>query len=608
MRGLLGKACWRARWVSHQHGWRWLALALLSSTPMTLLAAATPTEATPHAVTVQIEGIDGEPLAAARTALSLVSYQSRKSIGAARLERLLGLVPKQIADALEVFGYYHATAQTTVTPRAGDSTLVQIQVDRGAPVRVAMLDLKIEGAAGKNRRIRRLLAEFAPAVGAVFDHRHYEQSKARIERALLRRGYFDQQLIEPRVEIRRETSLAEVRLHWRAGTRYLMGTVTFEGGQFSDAFLQRYIPWQAGDRYDQQRIEALQQALAAANYFSMIEVIPDLPHSHDLQVPIRVRLTPAKRTAYNIGLSYETDIGFGVRTGVERRWLNRHGQVLAAELSMAEKLTDSSVDYRIPRRSGAEDFYLAGVRYRDENTSVVDARSTLFSAGTTIGRDQWNGALSVNALTGSFLVGSRASFDPRRNSHMLYPELNVARFYGSNRVRPEAGASLRVTLRAASSNLQSSVDLLQIRTEARGIAALSPANRILLRAELGATETNRFSLLPPELRFFAGGDRSVRGYAYQSLGDRDAEGTAIGGRFLTTFSSELEHTFLPGWSAAVFFDGGDVFSHGLPQFRFGTGVGLRWASPVGPIRVDIGHGLNHPDSNFELHISAGPDL
>ncbi|PJA41428.1 MAG: hypothetical protein CO182_06690, partial [Lysobacterales bacterium CG_4_9_14_3_um_filter_62_6] len=145
MRGLLGKACWRARWVSHQHGWRWLALALLSSTPMTLLAAATPTEATPHAVTVQIEGIDGEPLAAARTALSLVSYQSRKSIGAARLERLLGLVPKQIADALEVFGYYHATAQTTVTPRAGDSTLVQIQVDRGAPVRVAMLGLKIEG-------------------------------------------------------------------------------------------------------------------------------------------------------------------------------------------------------------------------------------------------------------------------------------------------------------------------------------------------------------------------------------------------------------------------------------------------------------------------------
>lgn len=592
----------------HRCSYRWLAVVVLLSTAMTLFAATEKAPPKSRAVAVRIDGIDGEQLAAARAALSIVSYESRKSIGAARLQRLLGQAPAQVAGALEIFGYYHANTQSTVTPRAGDSTLIQIQVTRGTPVRVSVLDLRIEGAAGDNRRIRRLLKEFAPAQGAIFDHRRYEESKAKIERALLRRGYFDQQLIEPRVEIRRETSLAEVRLHWRTGTRYLMGAVRFEGAQFSADFLQRYIPWQAGDRYDQQRIEALQQALAAANYFSTIEVIPDLANSHDLQVPIRVVLTPAKRTAYSVGLSYETDIGFGIRTGVERRWLNRHGHVLATEVNLAQKLTDISFDYRIPRSSGAEDFYLGGVRYRDEHTSVVDARSTLYSIGATVGHAQWNGAVSFNALDGSFLVGSRDAFDPRSNSRMLYPELNATRFYGSNRVRPEAGASIRVTLRAASSSLQSTADLLQIRTEARAIASPSSATRVLLRGEIGATETDHFSRLPPELRFFAGGDRSVRGYGYQSLGDRDAEGNAIGGRFLTTFSSELEHTFLPGWSAAVFFDGGDVFSHGLPQLRYGTGIGLRWASPVGPIRVDIGHGLNHPDSPFELHISAGPDL
>src|SRR5690606_37572099 len=109
-------------------------------------------------------------------------------------------------------------------------------------------------------------------------------------------------------------------------------------------------------------------------------------------------------------------------------------------------------------------------------------------------------------------------------------------------------------------------------------------------------------------RFFAGGDRSVRGYGYQDLGDRDEEGLAIGGRYLATTSIEYEREFRPGWSAAAFVDAGDVWSRGRPHLDFGVGAGLRWQSPVGPIRIDVAHGFDEIAGGWQLHLSAGPDL
>jgi translocation and assembly module TamA len=154
----------------------------------------------------------------------------------------------------------------------------------------------------------------------------------------------------------------------------------------------------------------------------------------------------------------------------------------------------------------------------------------------------------------------------------------------------------------------SDVSLLQGRATLKGIVPAGLGARLIAQLTLGATSTQDFARLPPELRFFAGGDRSVRGYGYQDLGDRDAEGLAIGGRYLATTSFEYEREFRPGWSAATFVDAGDVWSEGRPQLEFGVGAGLRWQSPVGPIRIDVAHGFDEIAGGWQLHLSAGPDL
>ena len=141
---------------------------------------------------------------------------------------------------------------------------------------------------------------------------------------------------------------------------------------------------------------------------------------------------------------------------------------------------------------------------------------------------------------------------------------------------------------------------------------MGQADRLILRAEGGATWTDDLVALSPSLRFFAGGDRSIRGYAWREVGPRTPppDNFALGGRYVVTASAEYEHYFKGGpWGMAAFVDSGDAFDNkGDFRLRTGVGVGARWRSPIGGVRIDVAHGLNDPDSSFQLYLSLGARL
>src|SRR5690606_3606627 len=111
-------------------------------------------------------------------------------------------------------------------------------------------------------------------------------------------------------------------------------------------------------------------------------------------------------------------------------------------------------------------------------------------------------------------------------------------------------------------------------------------SRILLRGSVGAMEVDAFDELPPDLRFFCGGDRSVRGFDYQAIGSVNSAGDVIGGNNKLEGSVEVEHYFKRDWGAAAFVDAGDAFRGGDFSVNVGVGLGLRWKSPVGVLRLD----------------------
>jgi len=221
----------------------------------------------------------------------------------------------------------------------------------------------------------------------------------------------------------------------------------------------------------------------------------------------------------------------------------------------------------------------------------------------------------VHALAGNFTVA-----DQQGTTTLLYPEVSLTRKKTDNIDFTRNGYSFTVTARAGGG----ATTFEQVVADAKYIHALGDSNRLILRGSLGATQVADFDKLPPELRFFAGGDRSIRGYAYQTIGPLDTSGKVIGGKQLAVFSTEFEHYFTPTWGIATFIDTGNSFSgnslapstplgappiDGGSKLKIGTGLGLRWRSPVGMVRVDLGTPINDPlHGGVQLHLTIGPDL
>jgi len=188
------------------------------------------------------------------------------------------------------------------------------------------------------------------------------------------------------------------------------------------------------------------------------------------------------------------------------------------------------------------------------------------------------------------------------------PGVDWTRLHTDNTIRANRGSKLELEARGAADAVLSDSSFVQVILHGKWVWSPSDQARILFRSELGAMYDSDFAKLPPSVRFFAGGDNSIRGYDYNTLGPTDSSGQVIGGSELAVASLEFERKVRPHWSVAVFVDSGNAFDRGAFSAKTGAGIGARWLSPLGPIRVDIAHPFEDPTSSWRLHITLGPDL
>lgn len=592
---------------------RALAAVLLS------LAATSVTAA--H-ISAQVDGVGG-PLKDAVIAGIEVAQYGQRDVTAAQARRLYERAQDQARSALEAYGYYNVTVSGELKERGADYVAV-LHVTPGEPVKVSALDIRLDGDAEGQKGVQKAMAAFAPARGQPLDQGVYEKSKATIQAALFGSGYLDAQLVTHQVEVTRAANTAEVHLAWKVGSRYRFGATTFEGGQFPDDFMQRYIPWHEGDFYTQDKVLGFQQRLIDADYFSISQVQPDIDNAHDGIVPINVMLAPAKRTIYTGGVFIGTDTGPGVRGGIERRWINLRGHKLKFDALAATQLKTASVQYQIPLAGPDNHNVNFGVTWRDENTDSSTSRTFGLAATDSRVWQGWTRTLGLKFLTGNFEVANIQG-----STTMLYPEASLARKQADDPMFVRHGYSLTLSARAAQQGLLADTRFGQVGADAKWIRGVGENARFIARGSLGATSVGDFAKLPPELRFFAGGDRSIRGYAFQGIGtplpadqvpialarcaaqpSRTCQTLIIGGRNLAVASAEYEYYFKPNWGVATFIDTGDAFNTFSDyRQRIGTGFGARWRSPVGMVRADLGFPIHDKNaSGVELHIVIGPDL
>jgi translocation and assembly module TamA len=523
----------------------------------------------------------------------------------ARVRRLYRRADTEIRQALEVYGYYAPTIDKSLG-RDGDCWQATFTVKRGPRVKIRSLKISVSGPGAADEMLSGRDAQPDFAVGEGLNQRAYDAWKLSLAGLARRRGYFDGRFSRSVIDVYPEKLAADIRVDYDSGERYRFGPVEFDQSVVEPELAARFVGFREGDPYDADRINDLYTALLASGYFQGVEVITTPRPGPSPDVLVTVALTAGKSRTWTTGLGYATDTGAKFRLDYRNQRRNDKGHQLEFNSQVSKVLGGAAISYRLPDGKRHDEWFSINMGYKYENPE--DSRSDEFRLGLQQSRRRrgdWRETRFVDYIHESFRVG-----DERGTSDLIVPGISWAEQPLLLTGRPRFGRRLNLKLSGTDEWLGSDTAFVQVETGGKLILPLGANARVLTRLEAGWTIKDDFSDLPFSVRYFAGGDGSVRGYDYKALGPTDIDGNVIGGANKLVGSLEFDARVFNNWSAAVFVDSGNAFnSFSAMSLKTSVGAGIRWYSPLGPVRFDVAVPLDRdaPDS-YRIHISLGPDL
>nr|BFD43091.1 autotransporter assembly complex family protein [Pseudomonas sp. FFPRI_1] len=511
---------------------------------------------------------------------------------------------EQAKKAAQALGYYQAHIESEV--RGGEKPRLLLRIDPGEPVHLRNVTIRVEGPAASLKSFRTPSSDQLKP-GAVLNHGHYEDAKRLIQNQASRYGFFSGRFTRQQLAVDPQAGVADIELVYDSGPRYALGKVSFTGDSlFDEDLLRRMVPFKTGAPYDSELIAELNQALQSSGYFEGVRVDAAPTAAEHEVIPVAVQLETRKPRTMGLGLGYSTDVGPRVKANWTRHWVNPQGHSYGWEAEVSQPRQNVGLWYDIPLDPPLTDKLRFAGGYQNEELAGTDTLSKLLTIGP-----EWHSKLPSGWQRVVSLKYQREEYrlgDDSGLSNLLMPGLTYSYLRSDNRIDPHNGYRIQFDTKLAKEGVGSDTNLLYGTVLLKGLTTVWDNHRFLGRVQFGGSATNGYKSIPPSLRFFAGGDQSVRGYDYQTLSPENSEGDRIGGRYMVAGSVEYQYSIAEKWRIATFVDQGNSFNKlELPNLKTGVGMGVRWVSPVGPIRVDLAHAMND-DGGIRLHFSMGPEL
>ena len=517
-----------------------------------------------------------------------------------------GLIRRQILansqQALQAMGYYESTLSLQTDQQDGCAR-VTLDVNTGPAVILQRADIRISGDAANDPAFNQLVATAQLAIGQRLQHDQYTSLKKNLQQQLISRGYVQGQLTRNQLSVDTRKRQASITLHMDSGPRYDFGAITLIGSELRDKLVDAYVSFHEGEPFDSKQLLETQQAFLGAGYFSAVRVQKGTPDDDSRTIPVSINLTDNNRWSLLAGVGASTDTGPRVRLGVENRRVNRAGHRFRAETEVSQVQQGAGASYQIPLKDPQRERLDFHTSYVNEVTDSKDNERWTTGADYIVElQNRWVTTTSLTYLRETYEIAGEVD-----QAELIIPGFQLSRVKANDPIYPSFGWRLSSKIRFANRNLSSTASFLQLTGSGKLLFPLL-GGRVLMRGDLGYTEVTDVRELPASIRLFAGGDSSVRGFAYESLGPRADNGDVIGGRHLATGSLEYDHPITEKWHLAVFTDGGNAFNNVNDfEIRRSAGFGIRWRSPLGPIRLDLARAVDeHRD--WRVHLSMGPDL
>lgn len=511
----------------------------------------------------------------------------------------------QITQALEALGYYRYEISLDILEGDPAQLLVKLQLEE--PVHLQTVNFKLTGAALEQKSFT-LPTDKKLRPGQALNHATYETAKKHFSDQAISYGYFSADFIQKSLKIDPQAGTAAIDLHFDSGPRYRFGSVSFDHqNELKDSYLHKFVRFKQSDLFDAEQLSELSRELRASGYFNEVLVdINEQEANEALEVPVEVLLRMRKPHSLDLGAGFSTDIGPRVSGHWTQYWLNSrgHSRGVDSEFSLPRKAV--SAWYQIPLTPPMTDKLRLNNSIEDEHFD--DHESQRFGIGIQWHHRQangWDRVLSLRGKREQFQVG-----EDEGTTWLTLPGITYGRLKSDQRVDPSKGYRFHLDITGSHQDLLADINLAQVTAFTRGLYTFFEQHRLLARLQVGALSTEDFSRTPVSMRFFAGGDQSVRGYAYQDIAPKSDTGRPLGGRYLLVGSTEYQYSLSPSWRLAVFIDAGNVTQEReeLNSLKIGRGIGLRWISPVGALRLDLAQGLDELLGGFQLHFSMGPEL
>jgi translocation and assembly module TamA len=606
-----------------------------------------------HAASVSVE-VHGVPDEVRDNVLAYLSFERYRrggvDLNADTVERLHNRVEREVDAALRPFGFYEPKVESTVTDRGHSDWRVVIDINPGPPVLVDHIDVRVDGPGESDPLFKRILNNLPLHSGDRLSHAAYDALKADLQRTAATYGYLDAKLIRNELVVDPPNHKANIALELETGERYRFGATTIEQHVVNQKLVRRYIRYHEGDYFDLTQVLRTQFALDDAGYFANLEVTPGDPDRQALIVPVKIRADPGRRHRYSIAGGYATDTGIRGTFGYEDRRINSLGHSLSVSVqaSQVQKYYVQS-RYRIPVGDPAVENISLNAFV--QQLTLADVTAITQSAGVSF-TDVTGGWQHVWQLNGVHTVSDNSAptvvnVNTARSDELIVPELNLARVPTGYLGEPLFERPFYATIKASHSALGSQADFLQVHLEGIRVFPIVPKWHLLMRAEVGTTFVKDFNDLPAVYRFFAGGDNSVRGFAYNELSplegpqcQTNSAGQVIltangscqpkpgyylktGGKDLITGTVEVIRELPKSLGVAAFFDYGNALNSfhkpdcvpgsmpGTticpPFIQYSVGVGLRLRLPVMTLGIDIAQPLS-TNAGPRLHINFSPKL
>jgi translocation and assembly module TamA len=574
---------------------------------------------------VNITGVNKELKQLINNELTLYSAISEPKLTKRRIHNLYDLSIPEIATVLESSGYYNSNIKRKITSTTDEHWIITFNIDCGPQVRINKIVFKASGPGKDNPNLNKAFDADLEHIksGQVFTHDKYEDTKTSLLQALNQYGYLKAHIIVASVNLNRDLNLADIFLELETGIRFKFGEVDFDCNHFKDDLLRRYIPFKANEDYTLAKIQEFHKNLESSEFFKKIRIdtMPDFLNDI-VNIHVRLETKPLSRYYGNIG--YGTTSGARIGLGWNRTLESQPGHKIGANTKLSAMKKSANLSYAIPGKQAANDHYIFSINVLEEKIEERYSLKSEASFTKEIKRKNIELNYSVDYFGEKFRLTKNAKKNLKK---FLLPGFRIIWFHENN-------FKINFFIRLAHKGLASDGSLAFIDLNTKKIFTINDDNKFIIRTELGTVVSKDFAQLPPSLRFFAGGDYSVRGFKYKSIGPSEPQliptpavdpnapapltpaepkykNVVVGGKHLFIMNFEYERRIYKDLGAAIFFDMGNAFNciNAKSKLAMGAGIGARYKTPIGSIRIDFAKPLYMGDKKkIMIHLSFGADF